>query len=213
MRTRSVGRRQEILDAAQALLIGEGYERMTIKKVAERAGAAVGSITHFYNTKQTLAAAVAKDLIDKLAADAEAALKGHDTDVGRAVQSIVGACSNWPQKFRRYRDLVVYVEFGQRVLEGERPDSLQGRLERVLASWARTLIQNGKIAPLTSAQLYDVIIAPAICDVRFPVTRPSTKSNIDWIDLLSRAALVALQPPETKSGRKGKVEPAIGSPP
>lgn len=169
---------------------------MTIKTVAERAGAAVGSITHFYDTKQTLAAAVAKQLIDKLAADAETALTRHDTDVGRAVRSIIGACSNWTQKFPHYRALVGYIEFGQRVVVGERPESLQGRLERVLSAWARTLMQHGNIASLSSAQLYAVIIAPAICDVRFPVTRARTKSNIDWIESLARAALAALQPPK-----------------
>jgi AcrR family transcriptional regulator len=188
--------------AAEALLIEQGYERMTIKTVAERAGAAVGSITHAYKTKETLAAAVAKDLIEKLVADAEEALKGHDSDVGRAVRSIVGACSRWPEKFRHYRVLVDYVGFGQRVVVGEKPESFQGRVERVLAGWARMLIQQGSIAPLSSAQLYAIMIAPAICEVRFPVTRPAVKSNVDWIEALSSAALTALQPPKRKPIRK-----------
>src|SRR5215472_2546453 len=98
---------------------------MTFKTVAKRAGAAVGSFTHFYKMKQTLAAAVAKDLIDKLVADIEAALTGHDADVGRAVRAIVEACSKWPEKFRHYRALVGYAEFGQPVVVGERPHSLQ----------------------------------------------------------------------------------------
>jgi AcrR family transcriptional regulator len=199
MRTRSAGRRQEILGAAQALLIKQGYEGMTMKTVAERAGAAMGSVTHFFEKKQALAAAVAKDTIDKLAANAEAALKGHENDEGGAIRSIIGACSSWTQKFPHYHALVGYAEFSQRVVVGQRPDSLQARLEGVLADWARTPRQDGKIAPLSSAQLYAVIIAPAICDVRFPVIRPSTKSNIDWIDSLSRAALVALQPLKRKS--------------
>jgi hypothetical protein len=46
--------------------------------------------------------------------------------------------------------------------------------------------------------------APAICDVRFPLTGPRPKSNVDWIESLSRAALVAIQLPETKAGRKAK---------
>ena len=110
MQARSAGRRQEILKAAQALLIQQGYERMTIKAVAERAGAAAGSITHAYKTKDALATAVAKDLIDKLVADADAALKGHDTDVDWAVRTVIRACSEWPEKFRHYSALIGYVE-------------------------------------------------------------------------------------------------------
>jgi len=171
---------------------------MTMKTVAERAGAAMGSITHLYETKQALAAAVAKDMIDKLVADAETALEGHDADVGRALRSIIGACSTWTQKFPHYRALVAYAEFGQPVVVGEKPESLQGRLERVLAAWARTLMHEGNIAPLTSAQLYAVIIAPATCDVRFPATLTPINPNIDWIESLSRLALGALQPAKKK---------------
>jgi AcrR family transcriptional regulator len=211
MHAQSVGRRQEILKAAEALLIEQGYERMTIKTVAERAGAAVGSITHAYKTKEALAAAVAKDLIEKLVADAEEALKGHDTDVEQAVRSLVAACSKWPERFRHYRVLVDYLEYGQRVVVGEKPETLQGRLERVLSDWARMHIQEGRIALLSSAQLFAVMIAPAICDVRFPVTRLPIKSNVNWTDLLSRAALIVLQSPNKKSRKKMRTDPLAGA--
>lgn len=46
--------KKRIKDAASALLIEEGYESLTMNKIAAKAGVAVGSLYHYYASKEEL---------------------------------------------------------------------------------------------------------------------------------------------------------------
>src|SRR5690348_13959191 len=110
VQARSIARKQKILKAARELLSEQGYEGMTFTKVSKRARSAVGSITHFCKTKDGLAADVAEEIIQAIAADARAALLRHSGNVERAVRALVGAASVWSEKFPHYRRLVGYLD-------------------------------------------------------------------------------------------------------
>lgn len=47
-------RAQEILDAAQAIFASEGYANLSLRAVAARAGVTLGSLQHYYKTKDAL---------------------------------------------------------------------------------------------------------------------------------------------------------------
>jgi hypothetical protein len=149
-------------------------------------------------------AALAEEMIEAVAAQAQATLQGHDHDVEKAIRSLLTASSEWPQKFSQYRRLTGYLEVGRLLAHGARAEGLQPRLEKLLAAWARPLVPLGRVAALSSAELYAVILAPAVCDTTCPVSLAPGKSGGDWLEFLSSAAVNAIVPPKKK--RKPKTE-------
>jgi AcrR family transcriptional regulator len=196
---RSKARKREILNVARTLLIERGLNGTSIAEVANRSGAAVGSVTHFYKTKDALAAAVAEEVIGAVVADAEAALTGHDSDVERAVRSLLAACSRWPREFPHYQRLARYTESDPPMTDGPGAQGLQVRLEKVLVAWARPLIAAKRVVRLSSAQLYAILIAPVLSDTTNPAEAPHGKQD-DWIGFLSSAALKAIVPQDNAAG-------------
>jgi len=58
------------------------------------------------------------------------------------------------------------------------------------------------IAPFSPSQLYAVVLAPAMCGATPAAVGPTTDihaSSIDWLTVLTNAALKALVPPRKKS--------------
>lgn len=197
---RSIARKREIVAAARVLLIKHGRERMTLADVAKKSGAATGSIMHFYKTKDGLAAAVAEEVIGAIVADAAAALEGHDLEVEPAVRSLLTACSRWPQRFPHYLRLARYIEADPPEAGEPGAQGLQLRLETVLAVWARPLIAVRRVTPLSSAELYAVLIAPVLCDTAQAVVPALGERDTEWIDILSSAALKAIVPQKDAGG-------------
>lgn len=62
-----------ISEATIQVLLGDGVERLTTTRVAERAGVSVGTLYQYYPNKQSLLFAVLADHLDKVAAAVEAA--------------------------------------------------------------------------------------------------------------------------------------------
>jgi len=197
---RSAARKREILGAARALLTERGLQEMTIAEVAKRSRSAIGSILHFYKTKDALVASVAEEVVDEVVADAEAALHGHGMEIPPAVRSLLMACSKWPHRFPHYRRLAGYIEPDRGVGNGPTARGLQVRLEEVLADWARPLVAVARVVPLSSAQLYAILIGPALCDTTAAVVPAPGKQEMEWIDFLSSAALKAIVPQTKGSG-------------
>ncbi len=57
-RARGIQRVAELLDAAAALFAEKGYEAVTMTEIAQRAGAAIGSLYQFFPSKGALAEAI-----------------------------------------------------------------------------------------------------------------------------------------------------------
>ncbi|HEX6538664.1 MAG TPA: TetR/AcrR family transcriptional regulator [Candidatus Dormibacteraeota bacterium] len=64
------GRRDEFLDAAQALIQTSGYEQMTIQDILDRAEASRGAFYHYFDSK----AALLEALVERLVSQAMAAV-------------------------------------------------------------------------------------------------------------------------------------------
>ncbi|MCQ6551746.1 TetR/AcrR family transcriptional regulator [Streptomyces sp. C10-9-1] len=59
-------RRRQILDATAALLLADGYEALTISRVAARAGVAKGTVYLYFDSKQALLAALQAQMWDRM---------------------------------------------------------------------------------------------------------------------------------------------------
>jgi AcrR family transcriptional regulator len=72
---REKGRRRSdaILDAATTLLVDEGYARLSMRRIAARAGIAPGNLQYYYPTKQDVVRALLDRWLARARADAAAA--------------------------------------------------------------------------------------------------------------------------------------------
>ncbi|SEK31928.1 TetR/AcrR family transcriptional regulator [Rhodococcus maanshanensis] len=59
-------RRRQILDAVAALLLEDGYEALTVSKVAARAGVAKGTVYLYFDSKQELLAALQAQMWERM---------------------------------------------------------------------------------------------------------------------------------------------------
>ncbi|MEU8685797.1 TetR/AcrR family transcriptional regulator [Streptomyces sp. NPDC048611] len=59
-------RRRQILDAVAALLLEDGYESLTVARVAARAGVAKGTVYLYFASKQELLAALQAEMWDRM---------------------------------------------------------------------------------------------------------------------------------------------------
>lgn len=64
-RARGIARERQILDAALAVLVDEGYESFTLRNIARRARITLSTLQHYYPSKEDLFRAV----VDKTVAD------------------------------------------------------------------------------------------------------------------------------------------------
>jgi AcrR family transcriptional regulator len=190
--------RAKILDAAATLFALHGFETTTFAMIGSSCGVAIGSITHGFRDKTTLAGAVYANAMDRLASDITWALERHPTDVAVTIHAVITACFRWAEANPRDRALLKSLEkhagFANRA--GER-----SRLEPLLAAWAQPLIRARLLQPLTPAQLYAVILAPALFGAVASAERldAQTPPETAWASVLSSAALAAVSAATPKS--------------
>ncbi len=72
------GAQRAILDATQALLVEEGYERFSMRKLAERCGYTAPTIYHYFGDKAGLIDALLEERFGQLEARARAVPHGDD---------------------------------------------------------------------------------------------------------------------------------------
>jgi AcrR family transcriptional regulator len=96
---RSAERFARILDAAAAILDESGYEELSTRAVAARAGVPIGSVYRFFSNKRAMADALARRNLDKYLAGVTAHLDAVDAAEGEGRD----ASGGW----RRLVDLVV----------------------------------------------------------------------------------------------------------
>ncbi|WP_240648401.1 TetR/AcrR family transcriptional regulator [Pararobbsia silviterrae] len=81
-----------IFDATIQVLLGEGLERLTTIRVAERAGVSVGTLYQYFPQKQALLFAVLQRHLERIVGDLErAAASVHGASLETMVQTVVAA--------------------------------------------------------------------------------------------------------------------------
>jgi AcrR family transcriptional regulator len=100
-------RRDQLLDAAEALLAEAGTRALTLAAVAQRAGVSKGGLLYHFATKKTLVAA----LVERLITEFDEAVGRYDdgTPAGHArayVQATFDALAAAPQSQRRWAAVI-----------------------------------------------------------------------------------------------------------
>jgi AcrR family transcriptional regulator len=90
---RQAKRRQEMLDAAMAIVVEESLEALTIARLAERLGAAVGALYRYFDSKEALLVGLQKEAIRlfheaQLADLAEAAEQARETGLPAEAETL-----------------------------------------------------------------------------------------------------------------------------
>ncbi|MFG2754923.1 TetR/AcrR family transcriptional regulator [Streptomyces wuyuanensis] len=84
-------RRRQILDATAALLLADGYETLTVSKVAARAGVAKGTVYLYFDSKQELLAALQAEMWDRMLQRPAALLKQPELTWSERLDGLVAA--------------------------------------------------------------------------------------------------------------------------
>lgn len=69
----AVKRREQILDAAEAIIIGHGIQKLSLGQIEDRAGMSRGQLTYYFPTKESILLAVHDRMLRRMIRDALAA--------------------------------------------------------------------------------------------------------------------------------------------
>ncbi len=184
-------KKDALLLAAKELFGEYGYVETTFKKISERAGVALGLLTHHYGNKEKLFLAAALDVLDNfLHALREATAKG---DTG--YDSVMNFCkayldfsidknSNWLVLVRcsPYSDMKTKTDH---VLMTQRFQEVYNELERHLCRG----IEDGSIRSIDCKSTVQVIISLMVGVNRTRVLTPYADENLydEAIEFVSRS--------------------------
>lgn len=180
-------RRQQILDAALAAFVAEGYAGTSIADIRARSGASTGSIYHLFSSKAEIALtlldmAIAQwsqrtaDRIGRLSGDlpAEVAIRG-------SVEALLVWGSQNPGLFRFLDEVLArgaadtsLAPFAARQRDG------QAEAARLYDLWTR----RGEVRPLPFAVAHALMLGPTYAYLRTP---PLTFDGLALVELPSAA--------------------------
>jgi AcrR family transcriptional regulator len=151
-------RRDAILDAAQRLILSNGYERLTIQDILEDLGISKGAFYHYFDSKPAVVEALTERLVD----DSERALAliAEDPELGTAerLQLFFGEIIRWKSARQNLMVAMLPVWYA--------PDNLAFRqlVDRATAK---------RLAPLLS-----VIVRQGVDEHRFATSYPEQAGAI-----------------------------------
>src|SRR5258706_15996617 len=76
---REVARRAQVLQAARTCIVALGYERVTMRDIAETAGVSTGTVVHYFRDKESVLEAALLDKIQDTGIAFRAALAGAES--------------------------------------------------------------------------------------------------------------------------------------
>jgi AcrR family transcriptional regulator len=200
----------KILNAAAVLFAANGFEATTFVMIGHASGTKLGSITHSFGDKAELARIVYTNAMDRLASAVARALDRHPLNVPVTITDLISACFSWaenqPADISLVRTLHQYAG----------PDEVIGtraHLQPLIADWAEPLIRAELMRPLVPAQLYAVIITPALAGAIASVARLDEQGapEIEWVSVLSAAALAAVLPQQSRPHSMKKTDGKAGN--
>ncbi|MEM8966206.1 MAG: TetR/AcrR family transcriptional regulator [Bacteroidota bacterium] len=171
-------RRQQILSAADLVLIDVGVEDFTIDQVAERANIAKGTVYKYFKSKDEILAEISTKAIGLLLQIFQQATASHTHSVEK-LKAICWAAYRYYQTHLAYHELLAYIE---------RPDfniDFQGytKISQSIQEFCENIItegqQKGEIKPsLNPELLVRVIWATNIGVIQFVQTKQKLIQNI-----------------------------------
>lgn len=171
-------RRQQILSAADLVLIDVGIEDFTIDQVAERANIAKGTVYKYFKSKDEILAEISIKAVGLLLQTFQQATANHTHSVEK-LKAICWAAYDYYQTYSTYHDLLAHIE---------RPDfniDFQGytKISQSIQEFCEDIIiegqQKGEIKPsLNPELLVRVIWASNIGVIQFVQTKQKLIQNI-----------------------------------
>ena len=145
-------KQQEILACAKELFGQYGYDKVSMREIAERAGISVGNLTYYYNRKENLMLAVLKQITDRM--QDTACVPASAADVDTLLEQFSDLIGQNSCLLRRYH---VTPGLEERLLRCQKRIAEAHR-----AIWRRAvnaLVENGRMDPELYPGQYDELIA------------------------------------------------------
>lgn len=172
--------REQILSAARDLFAELGYDRATIRAIAERAGVDSRLVTHYFGSKQRLFVAAAEPPVDPESvlptllreSDDPAVAMAHfiaalldDPGYQRLATGLIRAAASEPEAAELAREFLTdrVLEPVARILDADQPDVRAALVGSQIVGllFARNIIRIPALAALDSDQLASVL-APVV---------------------------------------------------
>jgi AcrR family transcriptional regulator len=126
-------RRTQILRAARTCIVSQGYERVTVRDVAETAGVSTGTIVHYFGDKDTMLEAALLDKVQDTGIAFRAALSGAQTAWERLERLVTASLPETEEVRDEWR---LWLTFWGEVTRNERLRTVSERQHR---RWTRFL--------------------------------------------------------------------------
>lgn len=175
-----MNRKEALLQAAKELFGEYGYSETTFKKISDRAGVALGLLTHHFGNKEKLFLASGLDVLAKFQTFLENAVAGAENGLDGAMRFCRAYLdftkdpdSCWLVLVRcsPYSDMKTHADRQQMV---SRFHAIHELLERQISEG----IADGSIIPLNAAVMSQVVISTLVGANRTVVLTPYAHENL-----------------------------------
>ena len=151
-------RRQQILLAAEIVLLKEGIENFTIDQVISHAQIAKGTVYKYYKSRDHLFAEMSVKSVEMLFTSFKSAIVGIDSNIEK-IQSVIKACYQFYRNYPQYYGLLNYFERAEINLnEKQQYMEISMQLQVFIENIIDEGKSSGEITTSVSAKFIDFII-------------------------------------------------------
>lgn len=151
-------RRQQILLAAEIVLLKEGIENFTIDQVISHAQIAKGTVYKYYKSRDHLFAEMSVKSVDMLFTSFKSAIVGIDSNIEK-IEAVIKSCYQFYRNYPQYYGLLSYFERAD-ISANEQQQYMEISMQ--LQVFIEKIIDEGKssgeITTSVSAKFIDFII-------------------------------------------------------
>ena len=169
-RERGKQRVAALIDAGAELFAEKGYEATTMTEIAQRAGAAIGSLYQFFPSKEALAEALFNRYAERAAASFA---RVEELAPGRPARELADLLIDYKLALRTDRDATIALSSSVAgIVERRKPlgDALRGRIASILRAANRALSEDeAAAAAVIVSQVMKIVPALAATENERPL--------------------------------------------
>ena len=169
-RERGKQRVAALIDAGAELFAEKGYEATTMTEIAQRAGAAIGSLYQFFPSKEALAEALFNRYAERAAASFA---RVEELAPGRPARELADLLIDYKLALRTDRDATIALSSSiAGIVERRKPlgDALRGRIASILRAANRALSEDeAAAAAVIVSQVMKIVPALAATENERPL--------------------------------------------
>jgi len=159
-----------LIDAGAELFAEKGYEATTMTEIAQRAGAAIGSLYQFFPSKEALAEALFNRYAERAAASFA---RVEELAPGRPARELADLLIDYKLALRTDRDATIALSSSVAgIVERRKPlgDALRGRIASILRAANRALSEDeAAAAAIIVSQVMKIVPALAATENERPL--------------------------------------------